>query len=268
MKDELKIRINDINKNIMNRMMKDKFNNVIKLFILTLILISCAKQVIAALDPSDEFEQALSYFRNRKYDKAIQVFERVIFYHASSEYVDDAQFMLGRAYLEKKDYAQAIVEFDYLIRNFPNSQFLEEAFLYRAKSHLFKAPGYEKDQDETKNAISLFDEFLTRFPNSKYANEAKELILYARNRLAKKELENGKLYERLKETDSAILYFKYVIENYPETKFASEAKFHLALIYEKSGKIDEALKLFKELLEEPNWKNKAEKRINSIERKT
>ncbi|MEO0107171.1 MAG: outer membrane protein assembly factor BamD [candidate division WOR-3 bacterium] len=240
----------------------------LKLVILLVFFIGmCSKQILTPLAPEDEFERAMEFFKNKKYDIAIQAFERIIFYHAGSEYVDDAQFYLGRTYFEKKDYNQAIVEFDYLIKNFANSPYLEEAYLFRAKSALLKSPSYEKDQTETKEAIALFDEFLTRFPSSRFTEEVRGYILFARDRLAKKELENGKLYIKLKEPKAAMLYFKYLIENYPETSSANEAKYQLALIYEQNKELDEALNLYKELLEDVNWKAKAESRIKKIESK-
>ncbi len=236
--------------------------------LLIFFIILCSRQALAPLAPDDEFERASEFLKKRKYDMAIQAFERIIFYHAGSEYVDDAQFYLGRAYLEKKDYNQAIVEFDYLIKNFPNSPYLEEAYLLRARASLLKSPGYDKDQTETKEAIGLFDEFLTRFPNSRFTEEVRGYILSARDRLARKELENGKLYIKLKEPKSAMLYFKYIIENYPETSSANEAKYQLALIYEKNNQLEEALNLYKELREDTNWRERAERRIKKIEGKS
>lgn len=229
-----------------------------------LIFLCCGRQILMPLEPEDEFTRAKEFFDNRRFDTAIMLFERVIFYHSTSEYIDDAQFYLACAYYEKKDYQQAIVEFDYLIKNFSNSPFIEEAYIYRAKSYLLKAPGYEKDQTEVKEAITLLDEFLTTFPNSKYADEARNYILMARNRLAKKELENGKLYVKIKEYNAAELYFKYVIENYPETPSADEAKYQTALIKERRGEFEDALKLYKELIEKPVWQKIVEKRINAI----
>jgi outer membrane protein assembly factor BamD len=236
--------------------------------LLLCLFISCGtRQVLTPLDPEDEFERAMSFFENKKYDTAVQAFERILFYHPSSEYVDDAQYWLGRTYYEKTDYTQAIAEFDYLIQNFSSSVFLEKAYLYRAKSYLLKAPGYEKDPTEIENAISLFDQFLTRFPNSKYTDEIRDLILSARNRLAKKEVENGKTYLKLSKYDAALLYFDFVMQNYPETEACKEAKYRTAiLLYEKKGRTEEALKLLHELVEEKNWKEKAEKKIGEIEK--
>ncbi|MGB9720596.1 MAG: outer membrane protein assembly factor BamD [bacterium] len=234
------------------------------IILLFLFIVFCSKQVLAPLEPEDEFDRAMEFFNNKKYDYAIKSFEKIIFYYASTEFVDDAQFYLARAYFEKKDYTQAITEFEYLIKNFPNTPFLEQSYLLRAKAYFLKAPGYEKDQTETKESISLLDDFMTRFPNSTYSDTAKLLILGARNRLAKKELENGRLYLKIKEYDSAILYFKYVIENYPETPSADEARYYLGQTYEKLGKKEQAYESYKELLDSDKWKDKVENRIKKL----
>ncbi|MGQ9664612.1 MAG: outer membrane protein assembly factor BamD [bacterium] len=242
---------------------EDLKNNIVIIGLL-FIFFSCSKPVLAPLTAEDEFARAMNFFNNKKYDPAIQSFERIIFYHASTEFVDDAQFYLACAYFEKKDYAQAITEFEYLIKNFPNSPFLEQSFLLRAKAYFLKSPGYEKDQTETREAISLLEDFLTRFPVSIYSDSARTVILQARNRLAKKELESGRLYLKMKEYDSAVLYFKYVIENYPETPSADESKFLLAQTYERTGRKEEASQIYKDLLENSNWKHKAESRIKKL----
>jgi outer membrane protein assembly factor BamD len=170
-------------------------------------------------------------------------------------------------YFENKEYEQAITEFDYLIRNFPTSAFLEQAYLNRAKAHLYKAPNYSKDPTEINAAIRLFDQFLTQFPNSSYTNEVRSLILEARNRLAKKEFENGKLYVRIGEEDAALLYFNYVITTYPEADVSAEAAYRAATIYEKQKQYEQALTLLRELREEEAWREKAEAKIHEIEGK-
>ncbi len=232
------------------------------------LLASCAvRETMVPLEAKDEFERALSYYETKKYDRAIEAFERVLFYHPSSEYVDDAQYWLGRTYLERKESDQAIVEFDYLIRHFPNSPKLEDALFYRAKAHLASAPDYEKDLSGLSRAIQSFDEFLTRFPNSAYTDDVKKEILSARNRLARKELENGKLYEKLKEPQAALLYYQHVIETYPETESASDARYRAALIHEHGGRFQEAIEMYEGLLEDEKWKEDAAKRIADLKKR-
>ncbi|MDH4210645.1 MAG: outer membrane protein assembly factor BamD [candidate division WOR-3 bacterium] len=232
-----------------------------------LIVLSCAaRETLVPLEPVSEYERAMSLFDKKQYQKAAEAFERILFYYPSSEYVDDAQYWLSRAYLEMKDYDQAVIEFNYLIRNFPNSALVEQAHFYRAKANLLGAPSYEKDLSDLKRAIQLFDEFLTRYPNSEYTDEARKEILTARNLLAKKELENGKLYEKLKEPEAALLYYEYIRNNYPETESAGEATYRRARILEKQGQFEEALELYKELLEDENWQKRAADRIADLEK--
>lgn len=249
---------------------RDIVNSHIKLIqillVASLFLSGCVtRPELAQLPAEEEFQRAQGYFENRQYDRSIQGFERIIFYHPSSEFVDDAQYWLARTYFAKKDFAQAVIEFDYLIKNFSASTFIEEANFYRAKSYIEQAPGWDRDQTETNEAINYLDEFLTRYPNSKYTNEVKGLILTARNRLALKELESGKLYLKLKEPDAAAKYFLFVIETYPETESEVEAKYHLAGIYRQQRRTEEALALYRELLDQPGWKTRAEKKIRELE---
>jgi len=237
------------------------------LLVTLLLAASCAtRQTLTPLEPAAEFERALGFFENKKYDQAIQGFERILFYHPSSEFVDDAQYWLGRTYLEQKQYDQSIIEFDYLIRNFPKSAKLEDAYFHRARAHLLTAPSYEKDLGDLKIAIRFLDEFLTRYPNSKYTDDARKEILTARERLAKKQLENGKLYEKLKEMNAAILYYEHIINNYPETESASEARYRSAQIHEKRGENEKALELYQELLDDEQWKNKAADHMTELEK--
>jgi len=237
------------------------------LLLLIFIFVACGKkQVLSPLDPEDEFERAVSLFEEKDYNNAVLAFERILFFHPSSEYVDDAQYWLGRTYFEKRDYEQAIVEFDYLIKNFSTSSFIEEAYLFRARAFFNKAPGIEKDPTEIESAINLCDKFLTRFPNSKYANQIKDVILVARNQLARKELENGKIYLKLGELKAALLYFTYIVETYPETEFSSEAKYRSAEIYEEQDQAEQALELYRELLEDETWQEKAAKKVKQLEK--
>lgn len=241
-------------------------STLIMLAIVAIVLSCAARETTVPLEAKDEFERAMSLFENKNYRKAVEAFERILFYHPSSEYVDDAQYWLARSYLEAKTYDQAIIEFDYLIRNFPNSTLLEPAYFYRAKAHLLNAPSYEKDLTDLKRAIQMFDEFLTRFPNSEHSDAARQEILTARNLLAKKELENGKLYEKLNEPEAALLYYQYIRDNYPETESAGEAAYRSAGIHKNNGRLEQALELYRELLENDEWRDKAAAQIAELEK--
>jgi outer membrane protein assembly factor BamD len=235
-----------------------------------LLCIYCAsrQETRVLVEPDEAFEQARSFFEEKKYNQALQAFERILFYYPTSEYVDDAQYWLARTYFANKDYGQSINEFEYLIKNFTTSPFVEDAYFYKAKAFLLKAPNYKKDPTEITNAIEYFDRFLTQFPNSSYTDEVRSLILSARNTLARKELENGKLYVKMGEIDAALLYFDYILNTYPETDVSNEAQYRAAELYERKGVVDKARALYKGLLDDEQWKTKAEERLANLNEET
>lgn len=239
----------------------------IGLTVIVVLLASCAaREAVVPLAAADEFERAMSLYESKRYLKAVEAFERILFNYPSSEHVDDAQFWLGRAYLELRNYDQAIIEFDYLIRHFSNSALLEDAHFFRARAYRLAAPSFEKDPSKLNQAIRLFDEFLTRFPNSKYTDAARQEILEARNLLARKELENGKIYEKMNELGAALLYYEYVINNYSETPSADEARYRRARLTEQQGRLSEALEMYRALLDDEEWGEPAARRAAELEK--
>ncbi|MCC7264731.1 MAG: tetratricopeptide repeat protein [Candidatus Latescibacteria bacterium] len=93
-------------------------------------------------------EQAGTAGRKRKrdavkaselYDKAARAASRVLEQYKESDRVDDAMFLLGRAFYWQGDYTSAIRTFGDLEQYFPNSEFYDQARYWHAQS--FQAQG-------------------------------------------------------------------------------------------------------------------------------
>lgn len=188
-------------------------------------LVSCAsKEQLVRLDAEDQFAVAKRDFDKGKYSRAADGFRRLTFEHPGSARVDEAQFRLAMCYYKMKDYTQAEAEFRHLAVNYPDSPFADDAFFYTGMTHYRQMPAYYHDQSETHKAIDSFSRFLVRYPESEFSSMAKERIRECRDRLAHKELENGKLYLKLGVYESAVLYFQLVVLEYPDTRWSEEAK--------------------------------------------
>lgn len=98
----------------------------------------------------DEESQAQSGSAGRKrkrevvkaselYDKAARAASRVLEQYKESDRVDDAMFLLGRAFYWQGDYTSAIRTFGDLEQYFPNSEFYDQARYWHAQS--FQAQG-------------------------------------------------------------------------------------------------------------------------------
>ncbi len=234
---------------------------------LMLLSLSCSRAVRPALDAQDEYLRAKDYFEKKEYSRAAEGFQRVIFTNPGSEYADDAQFFLAKCYFNQEDYLQAALEFEFLIRNFAHSPYQEESALLQAISFYERSPPYNRDQTLTKKAIELLEDFLRAYPNTKFESEARKSLLACREKLARKDLENGKLYLKTKEFAAADIYFRSVIDNYPETRWAREAKFYLGESFFRRKRYDEAKEFYNELIDDNDlWQKKAKERLSEIEK--
>lgn len=186
---------------------------------------SCAsKEYLVRLDAEDQFNVAKRDFDKGKYSRAADGFRRLTFEHPGSARVDEAQFLLAMSYYKMKDHAQAEAEFRHLAVNYLDSPYADDAFFYTGMTHYRQMPAYYHDQSETHKAIDSFSRFLVKYPESEFSSRAKERIRECRDRLARKELENGKLYLKLGGQASAVLYFQHVASEYPDTKWGEEGK--------------------------------------------
>jgi outer membrane protein assembly factor BamD len=66
--------------------------------------------------------------------------------------------------------------------------------------------------------------FLEDFPQSELVQVAENSIATLRIKLAEKDYEVGRLYLKLEEYESALIYFRSVLINYYDTDFADDAR--------------------------------------------
>ena len=77
-------------------------------------------------------------------------------------------------------------------------------------------------------------------PNSEYVEDAKAKIRFARDQLAGKEMQIGRYYLERREYIAAIKRFRYVVENYSNTRHVEEALARLTEAYYAMGLTSEA----------------------------
>lgn len=139
---------------------------------------------------------------------------KVSFYHAKAKY------MIGEA-------IQAAYYFNEFIQYFPASKYTEEATFLIGESYYLMSPTYELDQRETKKAIEFFQLYLRRYPYGDYAENAEKKLKELRDKLAKKAFEQADLYYKTFKYRSAVIAFKNMLADYPDSEFREEARFKL-----------------------------------------
>lgn len=86
----------------------------------------------------------------------------------ADERADDAQFLLGKSYLDDKQYEKAIGELQRVIDSYPNGDMADDAF--------FQAGTAAAEMKWCTDARAYFGVLLQRYPRSPFAKQAKEKL--------------------------------------------------------------------------------------------
>lgn len=110
------------------------------------------------------------------------------------------------------------------------------------------APVSERDASTAKKAFDDFAEMLKRFPDSAYANDARQRMIYLRNRLAESEMHAAYYYVKRKAWTAAANRARYVVDHFPGANVTPDALVMLVKCYkalELPYQADEAMKMLK-----------------------
>ncbi|MBM3254061.1 MAG: outer membrane protein assembly factor BamD, partial [Candidatus Omnitrophica bacterium] len=169
-------------------------------------------------------------------DKAIEIFQDVVKNSPYGEFGDLALFRLGECYRKLERYQEAKESFQRVIDDYPNSKLISDARFQIALCSQTASLKPPYTQEITKDAIEEFKEFMKEHPDSDSAKEAKESI----NKLREKEAESlfkiALFYEKQAQYNSAEIYYKDVMNKYPDSKWAAKALEHLNMIEKKKSR--------------------------------
>ncbi|MDI6739434.1 MAG: outer membrane protein assembly factor BamD [Candidatus Edwardsbacteria bacterium] len=186
---------------------------------------SAAKKQTVKLDAEDLFGQGKQHYENKKYDKAAEDFKEVVFNYSGTRIASEASFLLGECYFNLKEYDIAIEQYLQFVTDYPTAARADEAQIRLAESYLRLSPNYALDQSETGDkALAEVDRFFEKYPDSKLTDHAKAMRVEIQEKLARKDFEAGKFYVKRKQFRSAKIYLEGIVREYPDTKWAAEAK--------------------------------------------
>ena len=94
------------------------------------------------------------------------------------------------------------------------------------------------DQTQLQEAFRAFEEVVTRFPNSRYYEDARQRMVYLRNKRAEHELGVASYYFRRGAYAGTVTRIKFLIENYDGAPVVSDALVLLVQAYRKLGMND------------------------------
>jgi outer membrane protein assembly factor BamD len=161
-------------------------------------------------------EEGISNLKKKKYDDAIETFEKVRDRYPYSDQALLAQLKVADAYFFKKKYeeaCQAYREFEKLHptnKAVPYCIFREGQCYYRQRSTI------DRDQTYTQKAIEEFKRLKQKFPDSEYIPKVETYLSRCRKDLAEHEFYVAEFYFKIKRYQAAIDRYQALIQDYPD----------------------------------------------------
>lgn len=187
------------------------------------------------------YAAAMREYQARHWDNAIQAFERLTLeLPARDTLLPRAYWYLATAHSRKDEHLLAAQGYARLNQTFPDDSLADDAMLAEADEYakMWRKPALDSQYGQT--ALATYRTMLELYPDSPLAPKAQAGINRMLEWLATKDYLTGVHYMRRKAPDSAILYFKDVIKNYPETEHAREAYLRLVEVYRSINYRDDA----------------------------
>lgn len=259
-------------------MLKNKIYIIILL--VSVFFASCSEyqKVLNKGTAQEKYALATKLYETQKFNKAIQLFEKVVPSFRGKPQMERIQYMVGQSHYNTKQYTLAAYYFDKFTKNYPKSSKLEEASFLSAHSYYLASPTYSLDQKQTKEAINALQNFIYKFPNSNKIADANKYIRELNLKLEKKAFKVAWQYYNIGEYVSAVTAFDNFLSDYLGTSLKHDAMYYKFLsAYElginsyylkKEERLKNALRSYRRFKKSYPESKKIEKVINKVERLT
>jgi outer membrane protein assembly factor BamD len=182
------------------------------------------------------WRQAENTVRHGRWGDATKLLDRLLLeFQPGDPRIARAHFYMGEALYAQGRHLEAAREFRKASDETPNDPIAPEALLRLGDvySDLWRRP--ELDPTYGQTALATYQELLNRYPSSAAAKRAQLRTNELNERFAYKAYKAAMFYFRLKAYDSAILYLKDLVANYPKATVAPDALVKLVQAYRRLG---------------------------------
>ncbi|NQT95393.1 MAG: outer membrane protein assembly factor BamD [Candidatus Omnitrophica bacterium] len=171
--------------------------------------------------PKEQLIYAMDFFEAGDYKKALAEFNKIIKYYKKSEAASEAQYYIGRSYEELSNPYHAFESYQEVVDNYPFTQRTDEIIkrqfdigekLFQGEKTKFMGVKFKALPEQI---TEVYKKVVSNAPYSKYAPTAQFRI--------------GELLKRVEYYEEARDAFQKIVDDYPDSELAAEAKFQVAL---------------------------------------
>jgi outer membrane protein assembly factor BamD len=238
-----------------NEMLKKTLRAAITL----LLLFSIAALGAAAAKPArakrlfdcdGKFKKAVEKFNKKNYYDVDNILTDVLAQCPGHNAYDSMLYYHAKSLLALKKYEEAKTGFDRIVQTYPSSAFYEESYYLLGYTMFLLSGPAELDQASTREAQSRLKDFIELFPKSPLADSARAYSAKADDKFAEKEFQTAKFYEKIEQYEAAIVYYRVVEDEYPQSKLVPLALLGTAEDLIKTNRTGEAAVVIDGLLKQ------------------
>lgn len=211
-------------------------------------------------------------FKKKDPEKARLYFRQVIDTFPKSFYAQRAKLGIGDTYFQKGDEGNLIIaasEYREFISLYPLSPSASYAQYRIAMTYYKKALGPGRDQTKTQQALLDFKKVITNYPLSEEAPDARKSIIDCEERLAEHELGIGVHYYKARAYKASTDRLIEILTEYPNYSDIDKVYFYLGDSYYRWTRIDQSIPYFRKLITDypqSKYAKKAVERLEEIEK--
>ena len=158
-----------------------------------------------------------------------QVMEHMQVHFRNHSLAQEALMDTGEFFLKRKNWDGAQTYFKQLLRDYPRSRHVLRARFQYSRALWEMSEGADYDERRMRLAKRGFRDFKDavraqgrEVELTEQIGSADKYLSEINQRLAKKQYRIGRFYERTKRNTSALLYYRYCLTEYPDTKAAKQ----------------------------------------------
>ncbi len=214
------------------------------LVVMTVLLSSCGSynKIVKSTDYEFKYKKAIEYYEDGEYVRSGTLFQELVNIYRGTSKADKIYYYYAKSMIGQKDYLMAGHYFKTLVGEFPTSDYVEEAqFMVGYCSYLI-SPKPRLDQQVTQEAIDALQLYINLYPFNERVDEANRLIDELQDKLVYKSYLSAKLYYDFDNYKAAVVALENSLGKYPDSKYREElmymllkSKYLLAIgsVYEK-----------------------------------
>lgn len=197
--------------------------------ILIFILASCGdyNKILKSTDYEFKYKKAVEYYEEGEYVKAAGLFQELVNIYRGTSRADRIYYYYAKSMIGQKDYLMANHYFKTLIDEFPTSEYAEEAQYMVGYTGYLLSPKARLEQSTTIKAIESLQLYINLYPYSERVDEANRLIDELRNKLVYKSFLNAKLYYDFENYKAAVVAIGNSLKEHPDSQYREELMFML-----------------------------------------